>query len=45
MSEASGITNAELRVLKSSWGHVVGEGMNDADTAVIEQAIADLLAR
>ncbi|AMY68318.1 alpha/beta fold hydrolase [Frigidibacter mobilis] len=43
--EASRIRNAELRILESPWGPVVGEGMNDADTAVIEQVIYDLLAR
>lgn len=43
--EASQIPKAELRILKSAWGHVAGEGMNDADTSVIEQAIAELLSR
>lgn len=43
--EASHIPRAEMRVLETAWGHVAGEGMNDADTAVIEQAIADLLRR
>ena len=44
-NEASKIDGAELRILKSHWGHVAGEGLNDDDTRVIEQAIADLLAR
>lgn len=43
--EASRIPRAELRILKSSWGHVAGEGMNDADTIAIERAITDLLTR
>ncbi|MGE8411506.1 MAG: alpha/beta fold hydrolase [Pseudomonas sp.] len=43
--EARGIANAELRVLESDWGHVAGEGLNDADTVVIERAITELLAR
>ena len=43
--EACQIPRAELRVLESSWGHVAGEGMNDADTIVIERAITDLLSR
>ncbi|GAA5629053.1 MULTISPECIES: hypothetical protein [Brucella] len=43
--EASQIPKAELRVLESVWGHVAGEGMNDADTSIIEHAIAELLNR
>jgi homoserine O-acetyltransferase/O-succinyltransferase len=43
--EAARINRAELRILNSAWGHVAGEGLNDADTAFIEQAIRDLLAR
>lgn len=43
--EASQIPKAELRILDSAWGHVAGEGMNDADTAIIEHAIAELLNR
>lgn len=43
--EARRIPHAELRILSSSWGHVAGEGLNDADTATIERAINDLLAR
>lgn len=43
--EALQIPKAELRVLESVWGHVAGEGMNDADTAIIEHAIAELLYR
>lgn len=43
--EAERIARAELRILNSPWGHVAGEGLNDADTAFIEQAIRDLLAR
>lgn len=43
--EASQVPNAELRILESHWGHVAGEGLNDADTAFIESAIDDLLRR
>ncbi|MQB07734.1 alpha/beta fold hydrolase [Agrobacterium tumefaciens] len=43
--EVSRISKAELRVLESPWGHVAGEGLNDADTAIIEHAINDLLRR
>jgi homoserine O-acetyltransferase len=43
--EAERIAKAELRILQSPWGHVAGEGLNDADTLVIEQAITDLLGR
>lgn len=43
--EAERIARAELRILSSPWGHVAGEGLNDADTVFIEQAIRDLLAR
>ncbi|MBB3810483.1 alpha/beta fold hydrolase [Pseudochelatococcus contaminans] len=43
--EARRIPKAELRVLESHWGHVAGEGLNDADTKVIESAITELLAR
>lgn len=43
--EAARIARAELRILQSAWGHVAGEGLNDADTRVIEQAITDLLGR
>jgi len=43
--EASQVPNAELRILESHWGHVAGEGLNDADTVFIERAINDLLGR
>lgn len=43
--EVSLIPKGELRILQSHWGHVAGEGMNDADTAFIEQAIYDLIKR
>ncbi|WP_411379749.1 alpha/beta fold hydrolase [Pseudomonas sp. MPB26] len=43
--EVSRIPKAELRILESVWGHVAGEGLNDADTRVIEQAMIGLLAR
>lgn len=43
--EARKIPGAEFRLLHSSWGHVAGEGMNEADTDTIETAIRDLLAR
>lgn len=45
VEEARHIERAELRILHSSWGHVAGEGLNEADTQFIEQAISDLLAR
>ena len=43
--EASQVPNAEFRILESHWGHVAGEGLNDADTVFIESAINDLLRR
>jgi homoserine O-acetyltransferase len=43
--EAARIAKAELRILQTPWGHVAGEGLNDADTIVIEQAITELLGR
>lgn len=43
--EARQISNGELRVLQSHWGHVAGEGLNDSDTKVIEAAITELLTR
>lgn len=43
--EANQISNGELRVLQSHWGHVAGEGLNERDTNMIEAAITDLLAR
>jgi len=43
--EAGQIPRAELRILNTPWGHVAGEGLNDDDTRLIEQAIAQLLAR
>jgi len=43
--EGAQIPRAELRILQSAWGHVAREGLNAADTAVIEQAITDLLGR
>ncbi|ANG99286.1 hypothetical protein A8A54_22365 [Brucella pseudogrignonensis] len=43
--DAERIAKAELRILQSPWGHVAGEGLHDADTVLIEQAITDLLGR
>ncbi|MDR6433321.1 alpha/beta fold hydrolase [Brucella pseudogrignonensis] len=43
--ETSRIPKAELRILETVWGHVAGEGLNDADTKVIETAIFELLQR
>lgn len=43
--EAKRIPGAELRVLETDWGHVAGEGLNEADTAALEQSISDLLRR
>jgi homoserine O-acetyltransferase/O-succinyltransferase len=43
--EVAGIRGAELRIIESKWGHIAGgPDRNVADTAVIEQAIRDLLA-
>ncbi|MBD2462535.1 alpha/beta fold hydrolase [Oscillatoria sp. FACHB-1407] len=43
--EVSHMPNAELRVIPSVWGHAAGgPGYNAADTALIEAAIAELLA-
>lgn len=43
--EARRIPGAELRILETDWGHVAGEGLNEADTAAIERSIKDLLER
>lgn len=43
--EASQIPNAGLRVLSIVRDHGAGEGMNDADTAVIKHAFNELLRR
>nr|WP_316627684.1 hypothetical protein [uncultured Brevundimonas sp.] len=43
--EARRIPGAELRILETDWGHVAGEGLNEADTTAIERSIADLLRR
>lgn len=43
--EVAGLQHGELRVIESKWGHVAGgPDRNVADTAVVEQAIRDLLA-
>jgi homoserine O-acetyltransferase len=42
--EVARMTNAELRVIPSDWGHVAGAGVNPADNAFIEAAIREVLA-
>ncbi|WP_242909517.1 alpha/beta fold hydrolase [Actinomadura terrae] len=39
------IPNAELRVIPGVWGHFSGHGSNPVDTAFIDAALAELLAR
>lgn len=43
-AEVAQMPNAELRVIDSIWGHYAGGGRNAADTAVIDGALAELLA-
>ncbi|SRR5579883_1286959 len=42
--EVKYMPNAELRVIKSLWGHFAGGGANDADTKFIDASIKELLA-
>ena len=42
--EVSLMPNAELRVIPGVWGHFAGGGANPADTAVLDRALAELLA-
>lgn len=41
--EVKYMPNAELRVIKSLWGHFAGGGANDADTKFIDASIKELL--
>ncbi len=43
--EVSHMADAELRIIPSIWGHMAGGGLNPADAAFIDAALADLLAR
>jgi homoserine O-acetyltransferase/O-succinyltransferase len=42
--EVERMPNAELRVIPGVWGHFAGGGVNDTDTAFIDQGLRDLLA-
>ncbi len=42
--EVKFMPNAELRVIKSVWGHFAGGGMNSVDTKFIDDSIKELLA-
>lgn len=42
--EVKFMPNAELRVIKSVWGHFAGGGMNPVDTKFIDDNIKELLA-
>ena len=42
--EVAGMTNAELRPIKSEWGHWAGSGRNPDDTHFINTQISELLA-
>uniref|UniRef100_A0A832H5L1 Alpha/beta fold hydrolase n=1 Tax=Oscillatoriales cyanobacterium SpSt-402 TaxID=2282168 RepID=A0A832H5L1_9CYAN len=42
--EVKFMPNAELRVIKSVWGHFAGGGANQADTQFIDENIKELLA-
>jgi len=43
--EVARIPGAELRVIPGAWGHFAGAGMNPVDTAFIDGALRELLAR
>ena len=43
--EVSHMPNAELRPIPSEWGHWAGSGRRPEDTAFIDRALRDLLAR
>ena len=43
--DAAMIPGAEYREIPTDWGHMAGSGMSPADTAFINQAVAELLAR
>ena len=43
--EVAHMPNAELRPIPSIWGHWAGSGRNPEDTAFIDRALKDLLAR
>lgn len=42
--EVKFMPNAELRVIKSVWGHFAGGGVNPVDTKFIDDNIKELLA-
>jgi homoserine O-acetyltransferase len=44
-TEVQHMRHAELRPIPSDWGHWAGSGRNAADLALIDRALADLLAR
>ncbi len=43
--EVSHMPNAQLRVIRSVWGHMAGGGINSEDAMFINLALEDLLAR
>ena len=43
-SEAAQMPNAELRVIKSVWGHYAGGGRNAPDTQFIDANLKELLS-
>ena len=43
--EVAHMPNAELRPIPSDWGHWAGSGRNPDDTAFIDRALGELLAR
>jgi homoserine O-acetyltransferase len=42
--EVGHMPNAELRPIRSTWGHVAGFGANSPDNAVVDAALNELLA-
>ncbi|MFF0578155.1 alpha/beta fold hydrolase [Streptosporangium saharense] len=43
--EVAHMPSAELRVIPGAWGHFAGGGLNPVDTAFIDDALKELLAR
>lgn len=43
--EVTRIPGAELRVIPGAWGHFAGGGLNPVDTAFVDEALKELLAR
>ena len=42
--EVEHMPDAELRPIRSIWGHYAGSGMNPTDTKFIDEALNELLA-